>query len=100
MINSAGIARQYGLNATLASEIVADETQRALRRSALAWLVLLAGIVAAGATYFVLDGESTPALWILVGSCSGWLLLGRRLATPAIHAAAHAKAQRLAELHG
>lgn len=89
------VAREYRLNEPLAREIVAEETQRALRRSWVAWLVFLVGLGLAGYLYFASGSDKTTALWVLIGSMSAWMLVGRFLAGPAIRRAAKAKAARL-----
>ncbi|MBB5016448.1 hypothetical protein [Rehaibacterium terrae] len=93
------VAKEYRLNEPLAREIVAEETQRALRRSWVAWLVFLAGLGVSGYLYFAPGADKTTALWVLIGSISAWMLVGRYLAGPAIRKAAQAKAARLHQLY-
>jgi uncharacterized protein involved in cysteine biosynthesis len=99
IITADAVANEYRLSEPLAREIVAEETQRALRRSWAAWLVFLAGIGLAGFLYFVPGSDKSSALWVLLGSMGVWMLLGRYLAGPAIRKAAKDKASRLAQLH-
>ena len=81
------VAKEYRLNEPLAREIVAEETQRALRRSWVAWLVFLVGLGVSGYLYFAPGADKTTALWVLIGSISAWMLVGRYLAGPAIRKA-------------
>ena len=93
------VAKEYRLSEPLAREIVAEETQRALRRSWAAWLVFLAGLGLAGFLYFLPGSDKSSALWVLLGSMGAWMLVGRYLAGPAIRKAAKDKASRLSQLH-
>ena len=99
IITTHAVAKEYRLSEPLAREIVAEETQRALRRSWLAWLVFLAALGFAGFLYFTPGSNKTTALWVLIGGVSTWVLVGRYLAGPAIRKAAKDKAARLSQLH-
>lgn len=99
IITTGAVAKEYGLSAPLAREIVAEETQRALRRSWVAWLVFLAGLGLAGYLYSVPGSDKSSAIWVLLGGLGAWMLVGRYLAGPAIRKAAKDKASRLAQLH-
>lgn len=94
------IVETYGLPRNLASEILAEETMRALRTKWQAWLLLLATF----ATYAWLQFSGPTdnrsfAIWFLLGGAILWRVLGRTYARPAIHRAARAKAARLSGAH-
>lgn len=95
-IRSETVAREHRLPMPVAREIVIDETQRALRRSGVAWGLLLCGI--AGAAWLATGSGAggKPALALMLGSMVGWVALGRVLAGPAIRQTAMEKAARIA----
>ena len=93
------IQKEYRLSDALAREIVAEETQRTLRRSAIAWLILLCGVGLSGVSYFIVGSDNFSGVWVLAGSLGAWVWVGRHLAGPAIRWSAQAKAARLASLH-
>lgn len=95
LINAEDVAREYRLSETLARDIVSGETQRALRRSPLAWIVFVAGLGLSGFLYFMPGAARDSALWVLIGCLAGWMMVGRYLAGPAIRRAAKDKAERL-----
>ena len=97
IITADTVAKEYRLSEPIAREIVAEETQRALRRSWVAWLVFFSALGVAGYLYFVPGSDKTTGLWLLIGGLSTWMLVGRYLAGPAIRKAARDKAARLAQ---
>ena len=99
IVRTAAIAKEYGLKEPLAREIVTEETQLALRRSKVAWLVLLGGASFAGWLLFSPGSSRDSAIWILLAVVAFWLMLGRYLAGAAIHKAAADKATRIHGLH-
>lgn len=99
IVRTETIAREFGLKEPLAREIVSEETQRALRRSKLAWLVLLSGLAFAGWLYTAPGPGRSAGFWVLLGTVAAWLVIGRYFAGPAIRKAAAAKAARIKSLH-
>jgi hypothetical protein len=95
IVRTEAIAKDYGLKEPLAREIVLEETRRALRRSKLAWLILVAGIGLAGWLYAQPAVDRGNAIWALIGTFALWMAVGRYLASPAIRQAAAEKAARL-----
>lgn len=99
IISTATVATEYQLSESLAREIVMEETRRALVRSWVAWLFFFAGLAIAGYIFSVRAADKNSAIWILLGTLSAWLMIGRYLAGPAIRKAAQEKAARLRQLH-
>lgn len=95
LIKAEDVAREYRLSETLARDIVSGETQRALRRSPLAWIVFLAGLGLSGFLHFMPGAGRDSAIWVLIGCLAAWMMVGRYLAGPAIRRAAKDKAERL-----
>lgn len=95
IVRTEAITKDYGLKEPLAREIVMEETRRALRRSKVAWLILLTGIGLAGWLYAQPAVDRGNAIWTLIGSFALWMAVGRYLAGPAIRKAAAEKAARL-----
>lgn len=89
------IIKEFGLPKHLASEIVAEETQRVLRTHWQAWLWVAVTLPACAWLFFSASGNRQMALWLLMGAVVGWHLIGLHLASPAIRKAAQAKANRL-----
>ena len=97
IITADAVAKEYRLSEPIAREIVAEETQRALRRSWVAWLVFVSALGLAGYLYFVPGSDKSTGLWLLIGGMSTWMLVGRYVAGTAIRKAARHKAARLAQ---
>jgi len=85
------ISKEFGINETLAQEIINDETQRALRRSIFAWLVLAVGLAMAGWLYLQPNSNKLSAFVILGFSVVAWRAIGLYKAESAIRKAARAK---------
>jgi hypothetical protein len=88
------IAEQYGLPKDLAAEIISDELRRALLRrwEAWAWLTITLGLAIA---LYWLGPSRTAALFMLTGSLTLWVAIGRSMAAKAVHRAAAEKASHL-----
>ena len=93
------IAKEFKLSEPLACEIVADETQRTLRKSKLAWAVFIIGLVVSGWLYFEPSVDKFTALWVLVFFIGAWHMIGRYQAGSAIRAAARDKSERINRWH-
>jgi hypothetical protein len=89
------IMKEFGLPKHLASEIVAEETQKALRTRWQAWLWVAATLPLSTWLFFSASGDRQMALWLLIGAVIGWQQIGRHLASQSIREAARAKAARL-----
>ncbi len=99
IIRTETVAKEYELSEPLAREIVTEETQRALRGSWVAWLILLLAVACAGYVFFAPAAHKNSAFWLLLGIIATWLAVGRYLAGPAIRKAAKEKAARLQRPH-
>ena len=88
------IAEKYGLPENVAAEIVAEELRKALLHGweAWTWLVITLGL-AAGLFFF--GPSHTVALFMLTGSLTLWVALGRAASAKAVHRAAAERASRL-----
>jgi thiol:disulfide interchange protein len=94
------LVTQYELPKSVAREIIADETQTALRTRWQVWLWVVVAV--APAVWFFFQphaGGRLAAFWILLAACVIWFALGSYFATTSIHAAAKAKAERIAGKH-
>ena len=89
------IAKEFSLSNAVAREIVANQTQHALRKSKFAWAVLIIGLLVSGWLYFEPAANKPTALWILIFIITGWHSIGRYQAGPAIRAAAREKSERI-----
>lgn len=89
------IIQEFGLPKHLASEIIAEETQKALRTRWQAWLWVAVTLPLCAWLFFSASGNRQMALWLLIAAVGGWRLIGQHLASPAIRKAAQAKANRL-----
>lgn len=89
------IIKEFGLPRHLASEIVAEQTQKVLRTRWQSWLWLAVTLPFCAWLFFSASGDRQLALWLLIGSVAGWYQIGRYLASQAIREAAQAKANRL-----
>ena len=97
IIDTGKLAKEFGLSESIAREIVADETQRALRTRWQPWVWLATTLPLVGWYYVSTppEGRLGP-FFVLLGSMVTWLLIARYLAGPAIRVAAKNKADRLA----
>ena len=95
IVTTESIAKEFSLSAAVAREIVAEETRKALLRHWQAWLLILCGFSVAFYIYFSDSGNRSSALWILIFTAGGWLIMGRYFARSAIRAAAHHKSERI-----
>jgi hypothetical protein len=89
------IMKEFGLPKHLASEIIAEQTQKALRIRWQPWLWVAITLPLSAWLFFNASGDRQMALWLLTGSIVCWHFMGRYLASPAIREAAKAKAARL-----
>jgi hypothetical protein len=94
------LVAQYGLPKSAAREIIADQTQMALRARWQVWLWAVVGVVPAVWFFFQPHaGGRFAAFWVLLAACMIWFAVGSYLATTSIHLAARAKARRMASNH-
>lgn len=97
IIDAGTIAEEFGLPVPIAREIIADETQRALRSrwQPWAWLAITLPVVA-WCYANTSSAERLAPLFLLAGSVLGLHFIARHLAGSAIRLAARKKADRLA----
>ena len=100
IIQTADVAKEFGLQEPLAREIIMEKTRQALIRSKLAWAILLAGFAIAGWMHFGADRGSSSGLWIGIFTLCAWMATGRYIAGEAIRHAAREKAQRIHGING
>ena len=91
LISSEDIANEFKLDNVLAHEIVADETQRALKANWLAWALLICGLLVAAFLFLSKYVTSTTAVFIVLVTVFSWFLLGRFLARSNIRERAREK---------
>ena len=99
IISAGDIAKEFKLSDEVASEIVAEETRKALNRNWQTWALFLCGISISGFIYFNNHQNRTSALLIFVFTTFFWLFLGRYLARSAIRSAARVKSERIHSSH-
>ena len=99
IVTTGNIAKEFRLSEVVAREIVAEETRKALLRHWQAWLLILCGFSVAFYIYFSDNGNRSSALWILIITAGGWLLIGRYFARSAIRTAARQKSERIHGSH-
>ena len=99
IVTTGNIAKEFRLSEVVAREIVAEETRKALLRHWQAWLLVFCGFSVAFYIYFRDNGNSVSALWILIITAGGWMLMGRYFARSAIRTAAHQKSERIHGSH-
>ena len=85
------ISKEFGIKESLAQEIINEETQRALRRSAFAWVVLLVGVGLSGWLYLQPDTEKLTSVMVLIFSVISWRVVGLYKAEAAVRKAALAE---------
>lgn len=94
------LVTQYELAESVAREIIADQTQTALRTRWQVWLWVVVAVVPAVWFFFQPHaGGRFAAFWVLLAACMIWFALGSCFATASIHLAARAKADRIAGKH-
>ena len=94
-LGAEAVARHYRLPHALAAELIAEQTQAALRRHWQAW-VIVAVVTAVWLTLWQHGGAADTRLQVLLVGVASWQLVGRLLARRRIHVAACDKAARLA----
>ncbi|WEN15454.1 hypothetical protein PY254_01900 [Rhodanobacter sp. AS-Z3] len=95
------LVSQYALPKSVAREIIAEQTQTALRTRWQVWLWVAVVVVPAGWFFFHMRmDDRLAAFWLLLAACMLWFALGSYLATASIHLAARAKAARMAGKNG
>lgn len=93
-VRSGDLAREFNLPEPLARQIVMEHTRQALRRSGVAWTVLLAGCAAAAWLRLGPAPNGDLALKVLIGTAVAWLVAGRLLAGPGARQAARERSTR------
>ena len=99
IVTTENIAKEFRLSEAVAREIVAEETRKSLLRHWQAWLLILCGFSVAFYLYSGDSGNRSSALWILIFTAGGWLLMGRYFARSAIRTAAKQKSERIHGSH-
>lgn len=95
IVSAPDIAKEFRLSDEVAREIVAEETQRALKGNWQAWVLLLSGFLVAGLIYFSNNGNRTSAIFIMLFTGVSWTFVGRYLARSKIRDRARAKSERI-----
>lgn len=91
---------RYELPESVAREVIADQTQTALRNRWQVWLWVVVAVLPAVWFFFQPHaGGRFAAFLVLLAACMIWFALGSYFATASTHIAARTKADRMAAKH-